>query len=465
VPFFEKLDEYKERTALFDESVGVVSYTHLLYNADVIAEKIGRRCLVFFMCQNNLESIAGYICFLRHQIVPVLINDTIPVSLLHSLLEKYHPSYFYLPVKRASEIDGLSLYTYRSYTLMKLQYNDDYILNQNLAQLLTTSGSTGSPKLVRQSYENIKANTKSIIEYLNITEEDRAITTLPMSYTYGLSIITTHLYRGATVVLTDASLVEQRFWTIMKNENVSTFGGVPYTYEMLKRFRFERIDLPRLRYITQAGGKLPKELADEFISICKRKNIKFIIMYGQTEATARMSYLPWDFAESKSGSIGISIPGGTFQLEGEDGRLINVTDTIGELIYKGMNVTLGYAESRFDLERGDDNNGILYTGDIAKRDEDGFYYIVGRKKRFLKLYGNRINLDEVEGLLRNEGFDCACSGEDDHLRIYITDGEKKEKIESFICDYTGINRSGFKILVITEIPRNEAGKIIYTALE
>jgi acyl-CoA synthetase (AMP-forming)/AMP-acid ligase II len=462
--FFEKLDIYDKRTALIDESGSIVTYSRLLRDADTLAEKIGRRCLIFFMCRNCIESVTGYVGFLRNHIIPVLLNDSIPSSLLMNLMEQYRPLFFYLPTECIGKIAGASFYTYGSYTLLKLKYAEDYVLNPELALLLTTSGSTGSPKLVRQSYQNIEANTGSIIEYLDINETDRAVTTLPMSYTYGLSIITTHLCSGASIILTDASLMEQRFWTLLKTRKATTFGGVPYTYEMIKRLRFEKIELPDLRYITQAGGKLSKELADEFIAICKKKNIKFIIMYGQTEATARMSYLPWEFAGEKGGSIGVVIPGGTFLLADEHGNVIDSAEITGELIYKGKNVTLGYAENRYDLERGDDNNGILHTGDMARRDKDGFYYIVGRQKRFLKLFGNRVNLDEVEGILKKEGFDCACVGEDDLLRIYITSRENKERVTSFIYEHTGINRNGFRIFVIDKIPRNEAGKIVYSVL-
>jgi acyl-coenzyme A synthetase/AMP-(fatty) acid ligase len=462
--FFDKLD-YGESVASIDKTGDMVTYNRLLYDADVVAEKIDDRRLVFLMCRNCIESVAGYVGFLRNKIVPVLVNDTIAMSLLDNLLEKYHPVYFYLPSEKAKDVPGVSIYVNGSYTLLKLSYTEDYCIHPELALLLTTSGSTGSPKLVRQSYNNIKANTESIIQYLGITEDDRAITTLPMSYTYGLSILNTHLYKGASVVLTDASFMEKRFWDLMKNKKATTFGGVPYTYEMLKRLRFEKIEIPDLRYITQAGGKLSKELTHEFIDICKKKNIKFIIMYGQTEATARMSYVPWEFAEEKDSSIGIAIPGGTFFLKDDNGNVIETEETTGELVYTGKNVTLGYAENRFDLERGDENNGILYTGDMAKRDKDGFYYIVGRKKRFLKLFGNRVNLDEVEGLLRKEGFDCACAGEDDQMRIYSTNGEDNEKIETFIYGHTDINRNGFKICVIGKIPRNESGKIVYSILK
>jgi acyl-coenzyme A synthetase/AMP-(fatty) acid ligase len=285
-----------------------------------------------------------------------------------------------------------------------------------------------------------------------------------MSYTYGLSILNTHLYKGAIVILTDASLMEKRFWMLLKNEKATTFGGVPYTYEILKKLRFEKTELPDLRYITQAGGKLAKELAVEFLLICKKKNIRLIIMYGQTEATARMSYLPWDFGDAKTGSIGVAIPRGRFWLEDENGNIIENPETTGELIYQGENVAMGYAENSFDLERDDDNCGILHTGDMAKRDIDGFYYITGRRKRFLKLFGNRINLDEVEDLLTKEGIECACAGEDDRLRIFVVSENEIEKTASFIVQHTGINRNGFKVIAINEIPRNESGKILYSKL-
>jgi acyl-coenzyme A synthetase/AMP-(fatty) acid ligase len=178
-----------------------------------------------------------------------------------------------------------------------------------------------------------------------------------------------------------------------------------------------------------------------------------------------MSYLPWKCAKSKLGSIGIAIPGGTFWLEDSDGKEIESPEIVGELIYQGENVALGYAEDRFDLECGDDNKGILHTGDMARRDADGFYYIVGRKKRFLKIFGNRVNLDEVESLLRKEKIDCACSGEDDQLRIFVTDGGAIEKAMKFLADHTGINRNAVKFVLINEISRAESGKILYSALE
>jgi acyl-coenzyme A synthetase/AMP-(fatty) acid ligase len=188
-------------------------------------------------------------------------------------------------------------------------------------------------------------------------------------------------------------------------------------------------------------------------------------MYGQTEATARMSYLPPQYAVSKAGSIGIAIPGGKFWLEDENGQIIQENNTVGELVYKGDNVTLGYAENCYDLSKGDDNGGILRTGDLAQRDNDGFYYIVGRNKRFLKLFGNRININEIEQLINDKGFNCVCAGTDNNLKIYVTEQGKQNEIKAFISELTGINPTGFTVHYIEEIPRNNYGKVIYSLLD
>jgi acyl-CoA synthetase (AMP-forming)/AMP-acid ligase II len=224
------------------------------------------------------------------------------------------------------------------------------------------------------------------------------------------------------------------------------------------------MNLPSLRYLTQAGGKLSPELSAEFAEICARKGMKFIVMYGQTEATARMSYLPWEFARSKAGSIGMAIPGGAFSLRGDDGEDIKTPMAVGELIYSGENVTHGYAGNRFDLARGDDRGGVLETGDMAYFDEDGFYFIAGRKKRFLKIFGNRVNLDETEALIKSGGFDCACGGVDDNLKIYVT-SDDINGVRKFLLDKTYINSAGFSVVHIREIPKNPSGKVLYRELE
>lgn len=461
--FFKNLEKYGDEIALVTERESMISYQELVRRADTLAEQIGRRCLVFLICKNTEESVIGYVGCLRNEIVPVMIHAEMDTKLVEQLIDSYHPAYIWGPAE--DSFSGEELYQEQTYCLRKTGLEEDYELGENLALLLTTSGSTGSPKFVRQTRKNIQSNTDSIITYLNILPTDRAITTLPMSYTYGLSILNTHLCRGARIILTEATLLNQAFWKLCKSQEATTFGGVPYTYEILKKLRFGKMELPSLRYLTQAGGKLVKELAEEFNAICEEKGIQLIIMYGQTEATARMSYLPWKDARRKAGSIGIAIPGGRFSLIDGNGKEITEPDKVGEMVYFGENVTLGYAESRYDLAKPDENHGVLYTGDMARRDEEGFFYVVGRKKRFLKLFGNRVNLDEVENLLKKEGIENVCTGRDDRLVIFITDSEQEKKTVDFLTNHTGISRGGFVVKQIEEIPRSESGKVLYSALE
>lgn len=462
--FFKQLQNYGDQVALVDAEEKEITYQQLTTRADAFAEQIGRRCLVFLACQNATESVVGYVGCMRNDIVPVMVSADIDAALFEHLVESYHPAYIWAP-STDSKVLGISIYEDGDYCLRKTEAEEDYELGEDLTLLLTTSGSTGSPKLVRQTWENIQSNTNSIISYLDIVASDRAITTLPMNYTYGLSILNTHLCAGARVILTEATLLDKAFWNLFKGQGATTFGGVPYTYEILKKLRFGRMELPSLRYITQAGGKLVKEMAEEFNIICEEKGIRLIIMYGQTEATARMSYLPWENAREKAGSIGIAIPGGRFSLIDVNGKEITKPDEVGEMVYFGENVTLGYAESRKDLNKPDENHGELHTGDMAKRDEDGFLYVVGRKKRFLKLFGNRVNLDEVENLLKKEEIESVCAGRDDHLVIFITNPEQEQKAIEFITNRTGISRGGFVVKHIDAIPRSDSGKVLYSALE
>lgn len=464
--FYNDISVYSERTAVISETGEKYSYKKLIADADKLAADIDKRSLIFLICENCYECIMAYIAFLRNGSVPVLINSKNDGEMLGKLMESYKPQYVFCSADRAENF-GTEVSVCGSYHLVKTEYTEAPEMNPELAVLITTSGSTGSPKFVMQSYKNIVSNADSIAKYLDILPDDRAITTMPMSYTFGLSIIQSHLLRGAAIITTEKTLMDKGFWALLKEQQATTFGGVPYIYQMLKRLRFERMELPSLRYITQAGGRLSKELGLEFSEICRNKGIRFIIMYGQTEATARMSYLPWEYAFTKAGTIGIPIPSGEMLLIDSDGKEITEPDVPGELVYKGDNVTLGYAQSASDLKNPDSRGGVLFTGDMAMRDSDGFYTIVGRKKRFLKLFGNRVNLDETEALLNKNGFECVCSGKDDLMKIYIVpqNEEDPKNAVDFISTKTGLNRSAFKAVSVPSIPRNDSGKILYSALE
>lgn len=457
---FQTLEQYADREAVYaDRSY---SYKEMLEAGDSICQEVGERSLVFCLCANRVESLFGYIGFLRGRVVPVLLDADIPVDQLQKLMERYQPTHVWAPETREDLANSLdAFYGYGGYALFETETSVRHQLHEELALLLTTSGSTGSPKLVRLTYNNLSANATSIIDYLDIDQTDKPITTLPMNYSYGLSIINSHLLKGATLILTDRSIVQKEFWELCRAEKATTFGGVPFHYEMLKRLKFETYDLPSLKKLTQAGGKLDSKLAQHFATVCAEKGIQFFIMYGQTEATARMSYLPDQMHAKKEGSIGIAIPGGTLTLRDESGNDIQEANVIGELVYQGDNVSFGYATSLADLSKGDDNHGVLRTGDMAYRDEDGYFFIVGRIKRIIKLYGSRISLDEVEALLREHGHDCVCAGEDDQLYVYTLQNDVA-RIQKIIKEQ--IKVKGVRVMQIDEIPRNAFGKIRYAAL-
>ncbi len=467
--FFDELIKYGNRVALVSQE-GEMTYTELTKSCEYLKNSLpDEKNLVFCFCKNDFASIIGYLAFLNHKSVPLLLNKDIDEQLAMHLIETYKPKFLYNANESLLKRLKYQVIFSDSDSILVQLDNETIDMYAELALLLTTSGSTGSPKLVRQSYENIQSNADAIVEYLEIDERERAITTLPMNYTYGLSIINSHLLAGASVIVTEYSIMQKEFWELCRQKQATSFGGVPYTYEMLKKLRFFNMELPFLRTMTQAGGKLNPELHKMFAEYANKNGKKFVVMYGQTEATARMAYLPHNKAIEKFGSMGIAIPNGELWLEDEEGNKITAVEEVGELIYKGANVTLGYAEKTDDLKKTNEFKGILRTGDMAKKDADGFFYIVGRKKRFLKIYGNRVNLDEIEMMIKKhfEYSHIVCSGIDDCLYVFV---EKEETdflraVQNFLAEKTKLNKMAFKVKHIPNIPQNEVGKVLYKKLE
>lgn len=466
---FELL-KYKDNIAIITDKGISLSYGQLVEEIECFQKAFSRKGLMFILCENVLSSLIGYIACMMGRIPTILFDGSKDFELISNLIEVYHPDYLWMPTRRIKDIDGVSIYMYEDYTLLQVQNEIDSTfgqkeINSNLLLCLTTSGSTGSPKLVRLSEKNVLSNAESIASYLGITSEERPITSLPMHYSYGLSVINSHLIKGATILLTDKSVIQKEFWDFAKQERATSIAGVPYTYEMLRRLRFFNMDLPFLKTMTQAGGKLNAKIAEEFIRNAKECGKRFFVMYGQTEATARMSYLPQEKASEKYASIGIAIPGGSFSLVDGNGKEIDEPNIDGELIYKGPNVSLGYAECIDDLAKGDENHGILHTGDIAHRDKDGYYYITGRMKRFVKVWGNRCNLDAIEQLVKTITTNCACAGVDDKITVFVTEVGLETQIKNYLTEKTGLNVRAFSVKVIDSIPKNTSGKILYSELQ
>ncbi|SEU10062.1 AMP-binding protein [Paenibacillus sp. NFR01] len=390
--------------------------------------------------RNTIDCVVAYLAALNNKDTVMLLDAGLTEEIKKDYIQTYNVDWVF------------------DKELIRLENNEDDTLYPELAVLLTTSGSTGSPKLVQLSYNNLQSNAVSIANYLNITAMERPITTLSMAYSYGLSVINSHILQRATIILTDESVVSSRFWELFKTHEATSFAAVPYLYQMLYRLKFEQMELPSLRSFTQAGGRLAQNLAEYFYQAAKKKNCKFTMMYGQTEATARISYVPFDKLPEKMGSIGIAIP---------DGKIM-LNEQTSELIYIGPNVMLGYAETRKDLTKGDILKGSLQTGDIGRIDEDGYFWLEGRIKRFIKLYGLRMNLDDLERYINTEfSMPVACVGSDDILSVIIEGEENvelKDSVRKKLKERYRIHHLNINIVFKDTFPLLENGKIDYGKL-
>lgn len=453
-----------EHFAAIDDNGGQLTYGELVWLRGELASVLPERELVFCLCENRVGALAGFLSLYDCKDVCLLLSAHIDKALLQVLDETYGPSYYWMPEAMAVESGYDRVYGYKSYILCKTGKISPF-LHPDLSMLMTTSGTTGSPKLVRHKYGNIESNARNVAKVFGWTSEERGIIDLPMQYTMGLNVINSHLYAGATVLLVEANLMSPKYWSFVKEQKGSNFTGVPFSYEILNRLRFWKMDLPYLTTMAEGGGKLSDNLFKAFADYAVEKGKRFFATFGTTETSARLAYLPPEQAVTHIGSIGHAIPEGRLILVDENGHEIAEADVEGELRYEGPNVTMGYGTCVDDLAKGDEFCGVYETGDLAKKDADGFFYIVGRKKRFLKLFGLRVSLDQSEKIISEHfNIECACTGDDNQMMIYITQEGLKEEVRKLISDKTGLMAKSFEVREIESIPRFESGKINYKAL-
>jgi acyl-coenzyme A synthetase/AMP-(fatty) acid ligase len=326
----------------------------------------------------------------------------------------------------------------------------------DLAVLLPTSGSTGNARLVRLSADAIMANAAAIADVLGIGPADVAPTSLPLHYSYGMSVLNSHLLRGATVVVEDAGLLAGTFWRAVAEYGVTSLAGVPHHYRLLRRIGFDPARHPTLRTLTQAGGALPPDLTTEFHQAMTAVGGRMFVMYGQTEAAPRMATLPSDLLPDKPGSVGPALPGGRFTIAGT-----------GEIGYHGPNVMMGYATTADDLARGDDCHGDLCTGDLGHLDSDGFLHVTGRLARIGKVFGHRVSLDDLEHLVGTAGRGVAAVAADDRVAVYVegADAATRAAAARTLAERLRVHVSGFEVHGIDSLPLLASGKVDYRALE
>ncbi len=470
--FLVDVEGHRDRVAVVDGATGESwTYAQLAARVEAAAEAFDApdKALVFVFASNEVGFLVAYLAASEREHAVCLLDATLDPARRDSLVALYRPTFVvdcaapgagaaYRPAGdgwRPIDSSEAAVSIFRS-----PGGSDDPPLDRDLGLLLSTSGTLGSPKLVRLRRASVVANARSIAESLGIEPDTRAPTSLPPSYSYGLSVINSHLYAGASLVFTRHGIVSREFWTEFRTHGCSSFAGVPFAYQALERLRIDRSPPPGLKVMTQAGGRLAVPTAERFHAAMAARGGSFFVMYGQTEATARMSCLPSGRFFEKKGSVGVAIPGGRFRVEPVDG----LADA-GEVVYEGPNVMMGYATSRADLARGDECTGALRTGDLGRMDHEGFLTLTGRVKRIAKVFGTRFNLDEVEALATSDGPAAAVAGEDRIVLFAELAPGAEEALRRRIADALRVHRDGVDVRRTERLPRNANGKIDYAELQ
>ncbi|UNU27792.1 AMP-binding protein [Aeromonas hydrophila] len=428
-----------------DPQEGWLSYGELARRVALLAASYpDERSLVYLPFFTRTAHLLHYLAALKQGHVVMLADPALPASQHDASCRQFGVSW---RVNDAGQLERLAATT--------------PTLHPELSVLLPTSGSTGSAKWVRLSGRNLAANATSIADYLTLTAAERAITSLPLYYSYGLSVLNSHLLVGASLVQHEGSVLERDFWQQVDLHGVSSFAGVPFTYQMLARLRFDWARYPSLQTLTQAGGRLEPALAQQFAEQALRLERRFFVMYGQTEATARMAWLAAPEVAAHPDAIGRAIPGGQFALRALEGGKPGE----GELVYRGDNVMLGYAGTAEELAQGAQLQELA-TGDLARCDEAGRYYICGRLSRFLKLFGKRVSLAEVESQLHRWGWTGACGGRDDCLLVAVEPrgDQMADGLQRELAQWLQAPPRAVQVVQVTQLPRTANHKIDYAAL-
>lgn len=447
---FERFEEFGHRPALIFPDRAPISYAELGRRVASQAREFGpRKKLVAVMAEPTEHAVIAYLAALHGQHAVALLPSCNRQA-LDDFIDDFAPEIV------CRRVDG------RWRCLAETgRARDD--LHVDLAVLLGTSGSTGKTRHVRLSAAAVEANAVSIGTYLNLRSDDRAALILPFHYSYGLSVLNSHLAVGASVYFPENGASDAGFAGEMRDAGCTNISGVPYSFELMERTGFRRHELPSLRFMTVAGGRMAPALAETFRHHLAAAGQRFFMMYGQTEATARIAYVPPEQLAGNTDKLGIAIPGGSLSLVDDDGRPIERAGETGELVYRGPNVMMGYALARADLVKGPEVTE-LRTGDMAERDSFGFYRIVGRRRRMSKIAGLRISHGAVEAALENAGVTAAVAGNDERILALVTSPHCDAEVLKAMMAASGLPRSHLEVVRAKALPRLSSGKIDYTAV-
>lgn len=419
-----------------------------------------RKSLVLCGGDRDLPTLVSYIAALRQGHTVAFLPFT------REVMDAYQPEYV-VPEPEATAIpEGYAPVETGEPGITLLRREGGPVgtdIFEETAVLLGTSGSTGSPKAVRLSYDGILGNADGVLKMLGITSEDRIATSVPMRHVYGLSNVTTHLHAGASMVLTSAPPASLRMWRTLLRSRATTYAAVPGTYEILGARHFALLDQSAIHTMTQSGGRLRDAIALDLWQRMDRRRSRFFVMYGQTEATGRITCLAPAQLPERLGSVGTPLPGVRLTIASVDGRL-RTSEPEGEIHYQGPGVMLGYAHSRADLSRGADVD-VLATGDIGRM-RNGFLYITGRAKRITKVLGYRVSLDELERLIERPDSPVAVVSAHDQVIGLVGSGDPEvlEEQRRILLDLLGVPSRNVVSVWMPDIPRTGSEKVDYATL-
>ncbi len=458
---FKNLKKFKNRIALFDLNKEYF-YNDFLIKKNFLKRKIRKKNIILIICENKIEILFYYITFQLLRSLIVLIDYKTSNDEINKIIKKYKPN---LLLTSSTRIKLLNL-KYKEKVDVQNEFcifrlNSDFILNINkkISILIPTSGSMGSSKFVMLSYENLIDNLKKISNYLNINQKHKTICNMPISYSYMISVIHSHIYSGASIFMTNKSIISRDFWKEFKQYNICSFNAVPYAYEIINKLKIKNLFNSHVKYLTQAGGHLNKEIKMNFINNCMKKKIKFYCMYGLTEASPRISYLNPKFLSTKIDSIGKPLRGYKIKIYDNSNQLIKKPNKVGKLFLRGKNIFLGYANSKKDFTKKIKLKLELETGDLGYKDNEGFYYLTARKKRIAKIFGYRIDLSFLEKKMLENGYIIYCKEAKEKLKISFNRKYDKNDLIYSLTKFTNIDQSGFKLNFMKKLPLNKNYKI------
>jgi long-chain acyl-CoA synthetase len=444
-PWGRILARHGDAVAVRDDDGHAFRYADVLTLRAQLDAALGQRSLVFLRTANSAASVAAWLALLASDHVTLAVEHDLAPERLAALAEIYRPDAIVDPDATITPGPGGA------------------VLHPDLSVLLSTSGSTGSPKLARFTAAALLANAQAIADYLGLTAAERPFLALPTSYSYGMSVINSHALVGACIEVTGHGVMQAEYWDGLKNRAATSLAGVPFHYDAIRRLGLDRLATPTLTTLTQAGGKLPAPVAAKYAEWAAANGRRFITMYGQTEAGPRLTWLPPEHLASHAGAIGVPIPGVTIDLIAPDGAVISEPGVSGEMRCTSPAVMMGYAHDAADLARGDDLGGVLMTGDLASRDADGILSITGRASRMIKLFGTRVNLDDIDAQLARMDVPGAAFGQDDQLRILIEAGDPAT-VRTALVEAFSFPPRGLMVKAVASLPRASSGKLLYGAL-